>query len=159
MAAMARIRHWLMKTEPESFSITDLQRVGTSGWDGVRSYQARNHMRDDMRVGDAVLFYHSNAKPPGVAGLAKVVGLARPDPTSWDPESKYFDMKSTPEEPRWFMVDVGYVAHMKRFVSLDELREHTDGALAGMALLHRSRLSVQPVTPQQYNFIVSLGRR
>lgn len=148
-----------MKTEPEAFSIEDLKRLGRSPWDGVRSYQARNLMRDEMSVGDRVLFYHSSARPPGVAGLAEVVGAARPDHTSWDPASRYFDPRSTPEEPRWFMVEVGYVAHLDRFVPLDELRRHADGALAGMPLLNRSRLSVQPVTPEQYEFIVALGSR
>ncbi len=151
------MQHWLCKTEPDVFSIDDLKRLKKSHWEGVRNYQARNFMRDGMRKGDPVLIYHSNAKPPGVAGLGKVVREAYPDHFAWDPASKYYDPASTPENPRWFMVDVGYVRHFRRFVSLEELRSHGDGALAGMPLLHRSRLSVQPVTPEQFAFIVDLG--
>jgi predicted RNA-binding protein with PUA-like domain len=153
------MRYWLAKTEPETFSIDDLQRMGTSMWEGVRSYQARNTMRDVMKRGDPVIIYHSNAKPPGVAGLGKVVREAYPDFTAWDPTSKYFDPGSTPENPRWVMVDVGYVETFPRFVPLDELRTHAAGALEGMVLLAKgSRLSVQPVTRSQYQFVLRLAR-
>lgn len=145
-----------MKSEPDVFGIEHLRRKGTEHWDGVRSYQARNLMRDEMRVGDPVLFYHSNAKPPGVAGLAEVASEPYPDHTSWDPKSKYFDPKSTPESPRWFMVDIRYVDTFPRFVSLDELRTHLQ--LEDMVLLNRSRLSVQPVAKNQFDFIVRLAR-
>ncbi len=151
------MKYWLVKSEPDVFGIDDLRRKGTEHWDGVRNYQARNLMRDEMKKGDRVLFYHSNAKPPGVAGLAEVVREAYPDHTSWDPKSKYFDEKSTPENPRWFMVDVGYVETFPRLVPLDELRHHPK--LAGMALLNNSRLSVQPVTRTEFDHIVKLARR
>ncbi|MGE0732676.1 MAG: EVE domain-containing protein [Acidimicrobiia bacterium] len=153
------VRHWLVKTEPESFSIDDLKRLGRTSWDGVRNFQARNFMRDDMALGDWVLVYHSNAKPPGVVGLGEVVRTAYPDHTAWDPASKYFDEQSSPEDPRWFMVDVGYVETFPRLVSLDELRSHggPGGALEGMPLVTKSRLSVQPVTLEQFEFVVALA--
>jgi predicted RNA-binding protein with PUA-like domain len=103
------MRHWLMKSEPESYSIADLERNGSTSWEGVRNYQARNFMRDDMRVGDPVLFYHSNASPPGVAGLARVSRESYPDHTSLDPGSPYFDPRATAAEPRWYMVDIEFV--------------------------------------------------
>ncbi|TVR12947.1 MAG: EVE domain-containing protein [Planctomycetota bacterium] len=151
------MRYWLMKSEPDVFSLDDLQREGPSWWDGVRNYQARNFMRDDMRVGDAVLFYHSNAKPPGVAGLARVSAEATPDSTSWDRESDYFDPKSTPEAPRWWHVQVSYVAHFPRLVSLPELRDID--LLADMPLLNRSRLSIQPLEKQHYELICEIAQR
>lgn len=150
------MRHWLMKSEPDVFGIDHLRAKGVEHWDGVRNYQARNFMRDEMKAGDLILFHHSNAKPPGVAGVARVVREAYPDHTSWDPGSYYFDPKSTPEQPRWFMVDVGYVETFPTFLPLDELRNHE--VLADMALLNRSRLSVQPVTRLQFDYIVRLGR-
>ncbi len=148
------MRHWLMKTEPDAFGIDDLKAKGTAPWDGVRNYQARNHMRD-MAVGDRVLFYHSSANPSGVAGLAKVTRLAYPDPSSWDPQSHYFDPAASPENPRWSMVDVTYVRTMKNFLSLERLKEIPE--LGGMILLQRSRLSVQPVEPEHYALIAKLG--
>jgi predicted RNA-binding protein with PUA-like domain len=144
-----------MKSEPGAFSIEDLRRVGVEHWDGVRNYQARNLMRDQMTVGDRVLFYHSSVDPPGVAGLAEVASAAYPDHTSWDPESPSFDPASTPAVPRWFMVDVRWVETFPRLVTLDELRARAE--LEGMVLLTRSRLSVQPVTPEQFTFIVALA--
>jgi predicted RNA-binding protein with PUA-like domain len=150
------VGYWLMKSEPDVFGIDHLRAKGVEHWDGVRNYQARNFMRDEMKVGDLILFHHSNAKPPGVAGVARVVREAYPDHTSWDPDSYYFDPKSTPEQPRWFMVDVGYVETFPTFLPLDELRTHP--VLADMALLNRSRLSVQPVTRRQFDYIVELGR-
>lgn len=148
------MQHWLMKTEPESFGITTLKKQRTAPWDGVRNYQARNFMRA-MAVGDRVLFYHSNAKPIGVAGLAEVARTAYPDHTSWDSTSKYFDAASTPENPRWSMVDVRFVAEFPRVLTLDELKHIPE--LSGMVLLQRSRLSVQPVEPQHYALIVKLA--
>lgn len=144
-----------MKSEPDAYSIDDLEEDGSTHWDGVRNYQARNLMRDEMRVGDKVLYYHSRLRPPGVVGLAEVVKEAYPDHTSWDPDSNYFDPKSTPEEPRWFMVDIAFVRKFDRMVSIDELKEYPE--LKDMVLLNRSRLSVQPVTPEEYGFIVALA--
>jgi predicted RNA-binding protein with PUA-like domain len=149
------MRHWLMKSEPNDYSIDDLERDGTTHWDGVRNYQARNLMRDQMSVGDAVLFYHSQLRPPGVVGLAEVVRDAYPDHTAWDPDSKYFDPKSNPEEPRWFMVDIAFVRKFDRMVTIDEMRERPE--LEDMVLLKRSRLSVQPVTPQEFEVIVAMA--
>jgi predicted RNA-binding protein with PUA-like domain len=151
------MRHWLMKSEPDAYSIDDLESDGTTHWDGVRNYQARNLMRDEMEVGDKVLYYHSRLRPPGVVGLAEVVKEAYPDHTSWDSDSNYFDPKSTPEEPRWFMVDIAFVRKLDRMVSIDELKEYPE--LKDMVLLNRSRLSVQPVTPEEYEFIVALADR
>ncbi|MBI3565692.1 MAG: EVE domain-containing protein [Elusimicrobia bacterium] len=145
-----------MKSEPDVFGIEDLKRKRVSGWDGVRNYQARNFMKD-MKVGDKVLFYHSNADPSGVAGLAEVSKTAHPDPTQFDPKSEYYDAKATPDAPRWFQVEVLFVKVLPRLLSLDELRGVP--ALADMPLFHRSRLSVQPVTPQQYAAIVALAGR
>jgi len=153
------VAHWLVKTEPDAFSIDDLKRLGRTSWDGVRNYQARNFMRDDMQLGDWVLVYHSNAKPPGVVGLAEVVRTSYPDHTAWDPASKYFDEQSSPQDPRWFMVDIGFVERFPRPVPLDELRAHgtPGGVLEGMPLVGKSRLSVQPVTPDQFDAIVELA--
>lgn len=149
------MRHWLMKSEPDAYSIDDLAADGATHWDGVRNYQARNLMRDRMEMGDKVLFHHSQLRPPGIVGLAEVVSEAYPDHTSWDPDSKYFDPKSTPEQPRWFMVDIAFIRKFDRLVSIDELKEHPE--LADMVLLNRSRLSVQPVTEAEYDFIVGLA--
>lgn len=146
-----------MKSEPDAYSIDDLAADGTTHWDGVRNYQARNLMRDEMKVGDRVLYYHSQLRPPGVVGVAEVVKEAYPDHTAWDPDSHYFDPKSTPEEPRWFMVDIRFVHKFPRMVSIDELKEYPE--LSDMVLLNRSRLSVQPVTPDQYDFVVGLADR
>lgn len=146
--------HWLMKSEPDAFSLADLRRLRTSTWDGVRNYQARNYMRA-MAVGDRVLFYHSNAKPSGVAGLAEVSRTAVPDHTAWDPASPHFDAASTPEAPRWWMVEVRFVAAFSRILALEDLRRIP--ALAGMELFRRSRLSVQPVGEQEFALIERLG--
>ncbi len=143
---MARrpLRCFLVKSEPHVYSIDDLAREGVAEWDGVRNYQARNIMRDEMAPGDPVFFYHSNAKPPGLAGLAKVASEPRPDPTQFDPSSGGYDPRADPNAPRWILVDLAYVETFPRFVPLPELR--ADPALEGMELLRRgSRLSVQPV--------------
>ncbi len=147
-------RHWLVKSEPGSYSLDDLQRDGSTYWDGVRNYQARNLMRE-MRIGDLVLFYHSNADPPGVAGIAEVVREAYPDPSAWNPDSRYFDPKSKPDEPRWWMVDLRYVTHLERFLPLAELK--AEPALSGMLVTGKSRLSVQPVDVPDYETVVRLG--
>ena len=147
-------RHWLMKSEPGSYSLDDLERDGSTCWEGVRNYQARNLMRE-MQTGDLVLFYHSNANPPGAAGIARVEREAYPDHFSWDPDSRYFDPKSSPEEPRWWMVDLRFVERFDRFVPLAELK--ADPSLAGMLVTGRSRLSVQPVDALDFETVVRLG--
>lgn len=148
-------RYWLMKSEPDVYSIDQLEADGSTCWEGVRNYQARNFMQE-MKVGDRVLFYHSNATPPGIAGLAEVVREAYPDHIAFDPSSDYYDRASTPEKPRWFMVDVGFVEKFPRFLPLPELRE--EPALDGMELLRKgSRLSVQPVSEEHFEHVLSLG--
>lgn len=147
---------WLMKTEPDVFGIDDLARKGVEKWDGVRNLVARNHMRA-MQLGDRVLFYHSSTSPPGVAGLARVCRTAYPDFTSWDPRGKYYDPRSTPEAPRWSMVDVEFVEKFARLVPLDELRRTP--SLKDMILLRHARLSVQPVTAKHFDVICRLGRK
>jgi predicted RNA-binding protein with PUA-like domain len=147
------MRYWLMKSEPDEFSIDDLARAGRKGapWTGVRNYQARNFMRDEMRVGDGVLFYHSSCPEPGVAGIAEVSRPAYPDATQFDPKSEYYDAKATRDAPRWLHVDVRIVAKA-RLVPLAELREHRE--LAGMRILQRgNRLSITPVTAAEWKFI------
>jgi predicted RNA-binding protein with PUA-like domain len=149
-------RRWLMKSEPDVFSIDDLAEKGVGGWDGVRNYQARNFMKD-MKVGDNIFFYHSNALPPGIAGEAVVAKLAYPDPTQFDPKDGHYDPKALPEKPIWFQVDVRFVRKYKRLLSLDELRGVP--AIADMPLFNRSRLSVQPVTAAQWKTILALVER
>lgn len=150
-------RYWLMKSEPEVYSLDDLVRDRRTGWEGVRNYQARNYMRDEMAVGDGVLFYHSGAVPPGVAGLARVLRVGLADPTAFDPKSPYYDPRSDPAAPRWIMVEVGFVEKFPRFVSLPELRARPE--LAGLAVLARGqRISVQPVETEHYRRICALGR-
>lgn len=147
---------WLMKTEPETFSIDDLKTRKKEPWDGVRNFQARNYMWKGMSVGDGVLFYHSNCKVPGVAGLAKVASKPYPDPSQFEPTSKYYDPESNPSKPRWWLVDVAFVKKFKRVVSLDELRTHAD-ELDGLMLLRKgNRLSVLPVNDEHYETIVGL---
>jgi predicted RNA-binding protein with PUA-like domain len=148
-------QYWLVKTEPDVFSIDDLQRLGRSMWEGVRNFQARNYMRDQMHLGDPVLIYHSNAKPPGIVGLGEVVRESYPDHTSWDPAHKYFDPASSPDNPRWFMVDIGYVETFPRMVSLHEVQKIR--RLASMPLVNRSRLSVQPVKKTEFDRLVKLA--
>lgn len=149
------MNYWLMKSEPEEFSIDDLEaRPGRrEPWDGVRNYQARNMMRDQMAPGDGVFFYHSNCEVPGIVGIMKVVSESYPDPTAFDPEDKHYDPKSDPDNPRWYLVDVGFVRKFKRTLPLSELR--TMPALEELALVRRgNRLSVMPVTPAQWQAIL-----
>jgi predicted RNA-binding protein with PUA-like domain len=149
-------QYWLMKSEPDVFSIDHLKKDKSSIWDGVRNYQARNFMVKDMKVGDSILFYHSNADPPGVAGLAKVSQPAKPDPTAFDKKSKYFDEKSTKEKPRWYCVTIKYEKKFKHFVSLVDIRKTT--SLQKMALLMRGqRLSIQPVDQKHFDIICKMG--
>ena len=154
---MSRRKHyWLMKTEPDAFSIDDLGRVGTEPWNGVRNYQARNHMRQ-MQPGDGVLFYHSSCEVPGIVGTAEVASEPYPDPTQFDPKSDYFDAKSTREEPRWSLVDVKFGKKLKRAISLEEIKQHADELGDSFALTQRgSRLSVMPVTAAQWKLLLSL---
>ena len=149
-------RHWLMKTEPDSFSIDDLQRVGVEPWNGVRNYQARNHIRQ-MHTGDGILFYHSSCAVPAIVGVATVASDAYPDPTQFDTTSPYFDGKSTREEPRWSLVDVAFERKLARAIPLEEIRKHADRLGEGFALTQRgSRLSVMPVTAGQWKLLVAL---
>lgn len=146
------MRYWVLKSEPESFGYTDLVRVKREGWDGVRSFQARNHMRE-MAKGDLAIFYHSNATPPGAAGIAKIVKTAEPDPTQFDPASKYYDPKSDRDEPTWDWVTVAPVRALE-FVPLDELKQMPE--LAESRLTAKgNRLSVFPLTEGEFNAIVA----
>ncbi len=149
-------QYWLMKSEPSAFSIDDLRRASqqTTGWDGVRNYQARNFMRS-MAIGDQVLFYHSNADPPAVVGIAEVVKTAYADPTQFDKQDKHYDPESDPSTPRWDMVDIKYIRKFSQPVSLDQLRK--EPKLKDMVLLRKgSRLSVQPVTPAEWEHILTI---
>ena len=150
------MRYWLMKSEPDAFSIDDLAKVKQEPWSGVRNYQARNYMWKDMRRGDGVLFYHSNAKVPGIAGLAEVASAAYPDPTQFDPESDYWDPKATPENPRWFLVDVAFKRKFKAVLSLETLKANAE-LLGDFVLLNRgTRLSVLPVSKAQWQTLLKL---
>ena len=147
----ARRRYWMMKSEPDAFSIDDLARAGTEPWNGVRNYQARNFMRDQMRLGDRGFFYHSNCAEPGIVGIVEVAKLAYPDATQFDRKHKYFDPKSSPDNPRWLNVDVKLVKKTP-LVSLAELRSHKE--LANMRTLAKgNRLSITPVDPAEWKFI------
>lgn len=148
------MNYWLLKSEPDVYSIDDLKEAGTDPWDGVRNYQARNNLTA-MKPGDLGLFYHSRSKPPHVAGICQVVKSAYPDPTAFDPEDQYYDKKSDPDKPRWFCPDVGYVCHLPKTVSLAEVKA-TD-ALKEMILVKNSRLSVQPVTEEEFELVCKMG--
>lgn len=155
-SAGTRVRHWLMKSEPDVYGIDHLADAPgkTTAWWGVRNYQARNFMRDQMRLGDQAFFYHSSCAEPGIAGIVEICRLAYPDETQFDPGSEYFDPKSTRDNPRWLHVDVRLLRRT-RFVSLTELRAHP--ALARMRVLQRgNRLSITPVDPQEWRFILGL---
>lgn len=154
------MKYWLMKSEPESFSIDDLARAPrkTTCWDGVRNYQARNMLRDEMKRGDLAFFYHSNCEEPGVAGIVDIVREGYPDHTAFDPEDHHFDPKSDPDNPRWYMVDVKLVEKLPRVVSLRELKNYASKELADFRLLAKgNRLSVMPVTASQWKFVKSLS--
>ena len=149
--------YWLMKSEPEAFSIDDLRRARgkRDHWDGVRNYQARNMMRDQMRKGDRVFFYHSNCPEPGIVGIMEVVREGYPDHTAFDPASKYHDPSSDPDNPRWYMVDVRYVRKTQRVIPLAELKSYSK--LKDLPLVKRgNRLSIMPVTKRQWDFILGL---
>ena len=151
------MKHWLIKSEPETFSIDDLAKVKREPWSGVRNYQARNYMWKEMRIGDPALFYHSNAKPPGIVGLARVVGEPYPDPTQWDPGSEYFDPKSTEDNPRWWLVDFAFEKKFAELIPLEKLRGIE--SLAEMVILQKgTRLSITPVAAKHFNAVMKLAR-
>ena len=151
------MRYWLMKSEPDAYGIDDLAKDKSTHWNGVRNYQARNFMRDQMALGDPVLFYHSNCEEPGIVGIAEVSKLAYPDQSQFDRKSKYYDPESSREEPRWLNVDIRFVRRLGP-VTLAELREHAE--LAGMRILQRgNRLSITPVDPAEWKFILRLAEK
>jgi predicted RNA-binding protein with PUA-like domain len=153
------MNYWLMKSEPDVFSFPDLKSrpKKTEPWNGVRNYQARNFMRDDMQPGDKILFYHSSCEIPGVAGIANVSSRPYPDKTQFDKKSEYYDPKATLENPRWFLVDVSFEEDLKKLVSLEELKQQKD--LSEMRLLQRgNRLSILPVTKEEFEKIKKLGK-
>lgn len=151
------MRYWLLKTEPTTYSLRDLARDGRTDWEGVRNYQARNLLRDEMQVGDLALIYHSNATPPGVVGLARISGGARPDPHALRPDSRYFDRKATAERNPWVVVEVSFVEEFRKMVALETLK--ATPALEGMYVTRRGmRLSVQPVEPEHFELVLQLAR-
>ncbi len=150
-------RYWLMKCEPDAYTIDDLERDGETSWEGVRNYQARNFMRDDMQEGDGVLFYASNADPSGVTGLARISRAGYPDQFSWKKGHKYYDEASTKEKPLWYMVDIAFVKNFHGTVPLETLK--SSKGLEQMKVVQKgSRLSVQPVTKSEFDIVVALGR-
>lgn len=154
---MAKRNHWLMKSEPDVYSIDDLERDGREPWNGIRNYQARNFLRDDMREGDLALFYHSNATPPGVAGLMRIVSGPEPDRLAFDENSRYYSPKSTAENPVWVQRQVEFVSRFERFVPLSELKE--DPELEDMLVVQKGqRLSIQPVERAHFEHVCRLGR-
>ena len=153
------MNYWLMKSEPDSFSIDDLAKAKgrTTAWDGVRNFQARNYLRDGMKQGDLVFFYHSSCEVPGIAGIVQVVRQAYPDPTAFDAAHHHYDADSKPDAPRWLMVDVKLQKKLKRVITLEELKTHASGKLKNMIVLKRgNRLSITPVAKTEWDFIVSL---
>jgi predicted RNA-binding protein with PUA-like domain len=150
------VQHWLIKSEPDVYSIDDLKRDKRTAWNGVRNYQARNHMRA-MKKGDLILFYHSQATPPAVAGIAKVAKEAYPDPTQFEPKSEYHDPKSPKDDPRWWLVDVSFVERFADPVTLPSIK--AEKRLADMVLVNNSRLSVQPVTDQEFDRVRAMSRK
>lgn len=153
---------WLLKSEPETFSLDDLfaQNRRRTCWDGVRNYQARNMLRDEFKKGDLAFFYHSNCPQPGIVGIVEVVRESYPDHTAFAPDDPHFDPKSDPENPRWFMVDVRYKRRLKRKISLQELRNYADSSLSELPLLRRgNRLSVMPVSKREWETILRLEKK
>jgi predicted RNA-binding protein with PUA-like domain len=153
------MKHWLFKSEPETFGIDHLQKKPkqTEHWDGVRNYQARNMLRDDIKVGDKGFFYHSNCTPPGIVGTVEIVKAGYPDPSALNPESDYYDPKSTPDNPRWFMVNVRFVQKFKKIITLDEIKNNP--ALDTMQVARRgNRLSITPVTAHEWKIILSMAK-
>jgi predicted RNA-binding protein with PUA-like domain len=153
------MKHWLMKTEPATFSIDDLAKAPrkTTMWDGVRNFQARNMLRDEMRKGDLAFLYHSSCDVPGIVGIMEIAGTGYPDPTAFDAKHHHYDADSDPKNPRWYVVDVRLQHRFKRVITLDELRAHAATKLDGMLLLRRgNRLSITPVDAKHWKFIESL---
>jgi len=152
-------QYWLFKSEPESFSIADLEKAPkkTAFWDGVRNYQARNTLRDKVKLGDGVLFYHSNADPSAIVGTAEVVKAGYPDHTAWDKKDHHFDAKSDPKNPTWYMVDIKHIETFAAPITLPSLKK--EKPLADMVLLQNSRLSIQPVSEKQWNYIQKLSKK
>jgi predicted RNA-binding protein with PUA-like domain len=153
------MNHWLLKSEPASFSIDDLAAAPkqTTTWDGVRNYQARNMLRDSMKKGDTAFFYHSSCDVPGIAGIVRVVKEGYPDKTAFDPKHHHYDADSDASEPRWYVVDVKLVRKLKRLITLDELRKHASDELSDLRVLHRgNRLSVTPVSKADWDFVLTL---
>lgn len=149
------MNHYLLKSEPDTYSIDDLKKDGQTEWDGIRNYQARNFMRDQMKVGDKILFYHSSCEVPHVAGLAKVASTPYPDPSQFDQKSKYYDPKSTKENPRWILVDIAFVKKAKKILTLEAIKN--DPKLEGILLAKKGqRLSIQPVSQKHYQHIETL---
>jgi predicted RNA-binding protein with PUA-like domain len=151
-------RHWLMKCEPSAYTIDDLARDGVTSWEGVRNFQARNFLRDQMQVGDGVLFYASNADPSGVTGLAEIARAGYPDAFAWTKAHQYYDEGSSPDNPTWYMVDIRFVERFPDIVSLETLK-HTKGLENMMVIKKGSRLSVQPVTKAEFDIVTKLGRK
>jgi len=150
------MNYWLVKSEPDDFSLADLKAKGSQGegWNGVRNYQARNFMRDSMSIGDTVFFYHSSCSAVGIVGLASVVKGAYPDPTQFDVDSRYYDPKATNDSPRWFQVDIAFERKLKRLISLKEIKAHPE--LSDIALITRSRLSVMPIETHHAEILLSM---
>ncbi len=148
--------YWIMKSEPETYSIDDLKRDTVEPWNGIRNYQVRNMICNDMKVGDLAFFYHSNCAPPGIVGSMQIVKSAYSDHTAFDPENAYFDPKSSPEKPRWFMVDVKFHSKFKKMISLEELRQYPE--LKDLLILRTgNRLSITPIDKREWEFILDLG--
>jgi predicted RNA-binding protein with PUA-like domain len=153
------MNHWLIKSEPDTFSIDDLAKLPrqTTAWDGVRNYQARNMLRDSMKKGDSAFFYHSSCAVPGISGIVNVVKNGYPDETAFDPKHDHYDAGTNPGDPRWYVVDVKLVRKFDHLITLDELRKHAGKELADLVLLRRgNRLSVMPVTATEWKFILTL---
>jgi predicted RNA-binding protein with PUA-like domain len=149
------MNYWLMKSEPDVYGIDDLERDGCEMWDSIRNYQARNMMRDDMRIGDEVFFYHSSCKEPGIAGIARVASEPYPDPTQFDPDSRYFDSRSSEKNPRWMLVDVEFIRKLRKPITLVEIKAHP--GLADMLLTRRgNRLSIMPVSKEHWDLVLTL---
>ena len=153
------MNHWMLKTEPAAFSLEELQKrpLRTTHWDGVRNYQARNTLRDDMKVGDEAFIYYSSCAIPGIGGIVRITRAGYPDHTAQDKKNDHYDPASTPENPRWYMVDVQLVRRLSRIITLEELRAHANGKLKGMVLLRAgNRLSVMPVESAHWRFVLTL---
>jgi predicted RNA-binding protein with PUA-like domain len=153
---MSKRQYWLMKSEPDAYSIDNLKNDGQVRWSGVRNYEARNTMRDDMNIGDRALFYHSNVKPPSIVGVMEVCTEPYPDPLQFDPDSKYFDEKSSESDPRWQLIDVKFVEKFGHPVTRDQLKE--DDFFSEMQLFKRNRLSITSVTKEEFEKIVEVGK-